>query len=89
MKIPVPQVITEEVPLSREQEGLTQQLVDDLVTMVQSNEIEATTASTLAQKMLQVAGGAVRAKDGTAVRIDATPKLDKLVEILHRTPHFI
>ena len=86
MKIPVPQVITEEVPLSKEQEELTQQLVDDLVTMVQSNEIEATTASTLAQKMLQVAGGAVRAKDGTAVRIDATPKLNKLVEILHRTP---
>lgn len=86
MAIPVPQVITEEVPLSQEQVSLTRALVDDLSAMVASNEIEATTASVLAQKMLQVAGGAVRAKDGEVVRIDATPKLDKLVEILHRTP---
>ena len=86
MKIPLPQVITEEVPLSVEQETLTQALVEDLQAMVDSNEIEATTASTLAQKMLQVAGGAVRTKDGESVRIDATPKLNKLVEILHRTP---
>lgn len=86
MSIPIPQVITEEVPLSAEQEKLTQHLVDGLVAMVESNEIEATTASTLAQKMLQVAGGAVRSKDGSVVRVDATPKLNKLVEILHRTP---
>lgn len=86
MEIPIPQVITEEVPLSKEQAELTQQLVDDLTAMVESEEIEATTASTLAQKMLQVAGGAVRSKDGTPVLIDATPKLNKLVEILHRTP---
>lgn len=86
MTIPIPKVVTEEVPLSKEQEELTKQLVEDLVIMVQSNEIEATTASTLAQKMLQVAGGAVRATDGEIVRVDATPKLNKLVEILHRTP---
>lgn len=86
MKIPVPQVITEEVPLSAEQERMTRQLVDELITAVSDVEVEATTASTLAQKMLQVAGGAVRGKDGTVVRVDATPKLDKLVEILHRTP---
>lgn len=86
MSIPLPQVITEEVPLSKEQQELTDKLVDDLVAMVENNEIEATTASTLAQKMLQVAGGAVKASDGEVVRIDATPKLNKLVEILHRTP---
>lgn len=86
MKIPVPQVITEEVPLSKEQAELTQQLIDDLAVMVESNEIVATTASTLAQKMLQVAGGAVRTSDGEVVRVNATPKLNKLVEILHRTP---
>lgn len=86
MEIPIPKVITEIVPLSKEQEQLTQQLVDDLVAMVESNEVEATTASTLAQKMLQVAGGAVRTKDGDSVRVDATPKLEKLIEILHRTP---
>lgn len=86
MKIPIPQVVTEEVPLSLEQEKLIKQLMDDLAAMVDGGEIEATTASTLAQKMLQVAGGAVRSKDGSAIRIDATPKLNKLVEILHRTP---
>ena len=85
MEIPTPKVITEEVPLSLEQEKLTRTLVEDLQAMVDSNEIEATTASTLAQKMLQVAGGAVRTKDGESVRVDATPKLNKLVEILHRT----
>lgn len=86
MKIPLPKVVTEEVPLSEEQQKLTQALVDDLQAMVDSNEIEATTASTLAQKMLQVAGGAIRAKDGKSVRVDATPKLNKLMEILRRTP---
>lgn len=86
MSIPIPQVVTEEVPLSLEQEQLTMQLVGELAAMVGSDEIEATTASTLAQKMLQVAGGAVRSKDGSAVYVDATPKLNKLVEILHRTP---
>lgn len=86
MKIPVPQVITEEVPLSVEQEKMTKALVGELAVMVESNEIEATTASTIAQKLLQVSGGAVRAKDGSSVRVDATPKLNKLIEILHRTP---
>lgn len=85
MKIPIPKVITEEVPLSKEQERLTHTLVEDLQAMVDSNEIEATTASTLAQKMLQVAGGAVRTKDGKSVRVDATPKLEKLIDILGRT----
>ena len=85
MTIPTPQVITEEVPLSAEQDRLIKQLMDDLVAMVASEEIEATTASTLAQKMLQVAGGAVRSKGGV-VRVDATPKINKLIEILHRTP---
>ena len=86
MKIPIPQVVTEEVPLSLEQTKLMKQLEEELAVMVAGDEIEATTASTLAQKMLQVAGGAVRSKDGKPVLIDATPKLNKLVEILHRTP---
>lgn len=86
MKIPIPQVVTEEVPLSPEQEKLTKQLIEDLATMVESKQIEATTASTIAQKLLQVSGGAIRTKDGGAVLVDATPKIEKLIEILHRTP---
>lgn len=86
MSIPVPQVVVEEVPLSVEQEKMTKALVEELSVMVGSGEVEATTASTIAQKLLQVSNGAVITKDGAPVRVDATPKLDKLVEILHRTP---
>lgn len=85
MKIPIPKVVTEEVPLSLEQEKLVKQLEDELMAMVGTEEIETTTASTLAQKLLQVAGGAVRSKDGSIVRVDATPKITRLIEILHRT----
>lgn len=85
MNIPIPQVITEEVPLSTEQEKLSKKLVEELQVMVDSNEINATTASTIAQKLLQVAGGAVRARDGEVVYVNAKPKLDKLMEIINRT----
>ena len=86
MSIPTPQVITEEVPLSAEQDRLVNSLVNDFIAAVDGEFVETTTASTIAQKILQVSGGAVRTAGGTSVRVDATPKLDKLVEILHRTP---
>lgn len=85
LTVPIPEVITEYVPLSTEQEKWTKSLVEDLAIMVDSNEIEATTASSIAQKLLQVSGGAVRASDGTVVRVDATPKLNKLMEVIRRT----
>lgn len=85
LDIPLPQVITEQVELSPAQEKITSELVDEMRVMVEGNEINAVTASTLAQKLLQVAGGAVKVGDDV-VRIDATPKLNKLNELLRRTP---
>lgn len=82
MSIPTPQVLTVEVPLSAEQERLTKRLTDELVAVIEGEAVEASTASTLAQKILQVAGGAVRSSDGNVLRVDASPKLNKLIEIL-------
>lgn len=85
LDIPLPQVITEQVELSPQQTKITKELVDEMRVMVEDNEINAVTASTLAQKLLQVAGGAVKVGD-EVVRIDASPKLNKLNELLRRTP---
>ena len=85
MKIPVPQVVTEEVPLTPAQQKMTDELSTMLRVMVDNNEVEATTASAVAQKLLQVSNGAVRSADGV-VYVDASPKLDKLMEIIRRTP---
>ena len=85
LDIPLPQVITEQVELSPQQEKITKELVDEMRVMVEGNEINAVTASTLAQKLLQVAGGAVKVGDDV-VRVDVTPKLAKLDELLRRTP---
>ena len=85
MSIPIPQVITEYVELSEAQQKVTSELIEELRTTISSEEINATTASTLAQKLLQVAGGVVKTEDGY-VTIDATPKLTKLAELLRRTP---
>lgn len=86
MTIPTPQVVTEHVELTEEQTKLTQLLVEDLYAMVDGGDINVTTASTIAQKLLQVAGGVVKTTDGDEVRVDAQHKLDKLIEILGRTP---
>lgn len=85
LDIPLPQVITEQVELSPEQEKITKELVDEMRVMVEGNEINAVTASTLAQKLLQVAGGAIKVGDDV-VRVNAEPKLNKLDELLRRTP---
>lgn len=85
MSIPIPQVLHEYVELSEQQEKITQELVNELRVMHENQEINATTASTLAQKLLQVAGGAVRTGEDI-IRLDATPKLEKLKELLGRTP---
>lgn len=90
MKIPVPQVLREEVPLSREQADMTERLVEDLRVMVDSGEVDVSAANSLAIKLLQISGGVVRAKnaqgEGVLHRLDATPKVAKLVELLRRTP---
>lgn len=89
MKIPVPQVLREDVPLSPQQRAMSKELVEQLQYMIDTNTVEATTASTLAQKLLQVSGGAVRAKkegEASIVRVDATPKLTRLAELLRATP---
>lgn len=90
MKIPVPQVVHEEVPLSEQQQKMTDELFEQLQVMVETNTVEATTATTLSQKLLQVSGGAVRAKDtageSSIIRVDATPKLTRLAGLLRATP---
>lgn len=86
MSIPQPKVTTEEVPLTKEQQKMTDELVENLRIMVEADAVEATTVSVLAMKLLQVSGGAVRTSEGGLVRLDASPKLAKLTEILHRTP---
>lgn len=86
MRIPKPQVIKESVPLTDEQAKLTEQLIEDLFFAVESDTVEAMNASVIAQKLLQVSGGAVRSSQGNTIRVDAEHKLNKLVEILHRTP---
>lgn len=83
MSIPQPQVLLEEVPLSAEQLELTETLrthlcLDDGVTALQRN--------TLAQKLMQVANGMIINDDDSIREIDATPKLERLMEILRRTP---
>lgn len=85
LNIPKPQVITEYVELSSQQAEITEALVKDMRIAVSGEEIDATTASTLAQKLLQVAGGVVRTENET-IQLDATPKLEKLKELLFRTP---
>lgn len=85
MDIPLPQVITEEVGLSAEQEKLTKKLIDELQASVANNTIDAVTASALATKLLQVSAGVVRGHDGIT-EIDAAAKLQKLEEYLRRTP---
>ena len=84
MTIPIPQVRMEYVPLSEQQEAITTQLKEEFQCAIQDTTIDVTTASTLAQKLLQVAGGAVKTEDGYT-RLDATPKLEKLKELLAST----
>lgn len=89
MKIPVPKVIHEDVPLSAQQEAISKELIEQLQYMVDTDTVEATTATTLAQKLLQVSGGAVRAKkegEASVIHVDATPKLRRLSELLRATP---
>lgn len=85
MDIPTPQVISEYVDLSPEQEAMTNTLVTELQVLADEGEITAATASALAQKLLQVSGGVVRGGDGL-VKVDCQPKLDKLEEYLRKTP---
>lgn len=85
MEIPTPEVISDYVELSPAQQRLTDMLTDDLRVLVDSQEIDAASASTLAQKLLQVSGGAVRTEEGI-VRIDAAPKIDRLEYWLRKTP---
>ena len=85
MDIPTPQVINEYVELSPEQSAMTDTLITQLQVLADEGEITATTASVLAQKLLQVSGGVVRS-DGGVVRVPGQPKLDKLEEYLRKTP---
>lgn len=85
MDIPIPQVISEYVELSKDQATMTDTLVTELQVLADEGEITAATASALAQKLLQVSGGVVRSLDGV-VEVDCQPKLDKLEEYLHKTP---
>lgn len=85
MDIPIPQVITDYVELSPEQNAMTTTLINELQVLADEGEITATTASALAQKLLQVSGGVVRSVEGT-VQIPCQPKLDKLEEYLRKTP---
>lgn len=84
--IPIPTVLHEEVSLSPEQDKMINGLTEALKVAAAGESITVTTASTLAQKILQVSGGVVKAENGNLVYVDATPKLNKLLEILNRTP---
>ena len=86
MKIPVPKVITEKVPLSEEQYKITKNLVDEFRAVIEDEEVNVINASALASKMLQVSGGAVRTQSGEIKYIDASPKLEKLKDLLAQTP---
>lgn len=84
--IPIPEVVKDFTSLSNEQEELTNKLVEQLMAVQDDQEIVAVTASVLASKLLQVAGGVVRGEDGL-VHVDCQPKLDRLEHYLRRTPH--
>lgn len=83
MRIPSPIVEAVHVPLSPEQDRATVQLAEQLRTVIADKEI---TASSVAIKLLQVAGGVVRAGDDDTATLDCQPKLDKLMELIRSTP---
>lgn len=87
MKVPTPDVRTVKVPLSGQQAKIMKELVDEFRTVIEGEEVNVLNASTLAIKMLQVAGGAVRVGDeGESKVVNAEPKLNKLHELLLETP---
>lgn len=85
MTIPTPQVVPDYVDLSDEQEKITDELIHQLQVMVEDEGVTASTASSLAQKLLQVSGGVVRGDEGN-VRVNCQPKLDRLEHWLRKTP---
>lgn len=85
LDIPTPTLIHEHTDLSSDQQVIVDKLTNEMLVAVESGEITVATASTLAQKILQVSGGVVKTSEGVH-KVDSTPKLNKLTELLNRTP---
>jgi SNF2 family DNA or RNA helicase len=71
-----------DVDLSPEQKTLYEKVAKELQVMVKEKLVTAMNAGVAMGKLLQIAGGWVYAQDKSVVRLDASPRIDKLLEII-------
>lgn len=76
-----------EVPLSPDQKTAYQRVSTAMKTMVQNQTITALNAGAAMSKLLQISGGWVYTSNPDFVRLDPTPRLAALVDLINAAEH--
>jgi SNF2 family DNA or RNA helicase len=85
----LPDAITRtiDVELSEEQKKVYDKVKKDLVAMVRAKQITALNAGVAMGKLLQIAGGWVYSKNPEFIRLDASPRISALVDLIESSNH--
>jgi SNF2 family DNA or RNA helicase len=84
----LPEVVSRaiDVPLSQEQEVAYKRVSTSLVAMVKNKQITAVNAGVAMNKLLQVAGGWVYTNNPEFVRLDPSPRVVALADLIESAP---
>ena len=82
--VELPPVIyaTREAPLTAEQKRVYTEMMRHMKMAFASGEVNAANEGVLMSKLMQIATGFVYTRDGKAVALDNTPRMDALVELI-------
>lgn len=86
--VELPPVIsrTVDVPLSAEQERVYKRVSTAMAAMVKNKQIVAVNAGAAMNKLLQIAGGWVYTRNPEFVRLDPSPRIVAMADLIHSNP---
>jgi len=77
--------ITRTAPITASAEKVYKAMAKDLAAQVDAGEVLAVNEAVKASKLVQIACGAVYDTDGNELRVDATPRLELVVELIQQS----
>lgn len=86
MPVPIPEVLLVESPLSPQQVNAYEAMRTEMLTIVDSTEVTAATASSMASKLLQISAGCVIGSGATKA-LPMPGRMNKLNELINSTPY--